>query len=73
MDSTIIITKISTNPNPDKILNIFFFSLLLIYLYIDWYFTGVIRIDGDLDIVYQTASKYDGICQLFHIPHLEMT
>ncbi|XP_018646756.1 hypothetical protein Smp_160060 [Schistosoma mansoni] len=34
---------------------------------------GVIRIDGDLDIVYQTASKYDGICRLFHIPHLEMT
>ncbi|VDP54407.1 unnamed protein product [Schistosoma margrebowiei] len=34
---------------------------------------GVIRIDGDLDLVYQTASKYDGICRLFHIPHLEMT
>ncbi|CAH8594756.1 unnamed protein product [Schistosoma bovis] len=34
---------------------------------------GVIRIDGDLDLVYQTASKYDGLCRLFHIPHLEMT
>ncbi|CAH8862289.1 unnamed protein product [Trichobilharzia szidati] len=34
---------------------------------------GVIRVDGDLDIVYQTASKYDGICRLFHWPRLEMT
>ncbi|KAH8857641.1 hypothetical protein KSF78_0008639 [Schistosoma japonicum] len=34
---------------------------------------GVIRFDGNSDIIYQTASKYDGMCRLFHMPHLEMT
>ncbi|KAH8857640.1 hypothetical protein KSF78_0008639 [Schistosoma japonicum] len=37
------------------------------------YSTRVIRFDGNSDIIYQTASKYDGMCRLFHMPHLEMT
>ncbi|TGZ59272.1 hypothetical protein CRM22_009166 [Opisthorchis felineus] len=34
--------------------------------------TGHFRLGGDVDILYRTASKYDGVCHLFHLPGMEM-
>ncbi|KAF7233007.1 hypothetical protein EG68_04772, partial [Paragonimus skrjabini miyazakii] len=35
--------------------------------------TGQFRLEGDLDIMYQTASKYDGVCHLMHLPGIDMS
>ncbi|TPP58771.1 hypothetical protein FGIG_02392 [Fasciola gigantica] len=34
--------------------------------------TGNFHLEGDLDILFHTASKYDGVCPILHLPRLEM-